>query len=93
MFWHFYQKPRIAEPYNVGGSRHSHCSMLEAIEKCEAISGKKIDWTYQDSNRVGDHIWYISDVRKFEEHYPEWEYKYDLDHIINDLYSGLSSRL
>ncbi len=53
----FARKPRSAEVYNIGGGRHSNCSLLEAIELCERIAGRKLDWTYTDDSRVGDHIW------------------------------------
>jgi len=87
-FWQFFQAPRCGEVYNIGGSRHSHCSMLEAIQLCEEISGNKLDWTYLEDNRIGDHIWYVSDVRKFEAHYPKWKYKYDLRALLNEIYSA-----
>ena len=66
--------PRCGEVYNVGGTRASNCSMLEAIELCEEIArAGRSTWTYSESNRVGDHIWYISDMAKFKAHYPGWE--------------------
>ncbi len=89
MFWHFYQAPRQGEVYNAGGSRHSNCSMLEAIKLCEAITGKSLNYTYQDDNRVGDHIWYISDVSKFQAHYPGWSYQYNIEGILKDIYQVL----
>lgn len=61
-FWHFYTKPKVGEVYNMGGSRRSNCSMLEAINLCEEITGKKMNYTYSEGNRIGDHIWWISDV-------------------------------
>src|SRR5450432_3095326 len=61
----FIRAPRVAEVYNIGGSRHSNCSMLEAINLCEEISGRRLTWKYEEANRIGDHIWWISDVRKF----------------------------
>ncbi len=73
-FWHVYQSPKVGEVYNIGGSRHSNCSMAEAIEKCEGITGKNMNYSYSDDNRVGDHIWWISDVTKFKEHYPNWDF-------------------
>ena len=85
MFWHFYQKPRSGEVYNAGGGRHSNCSMIEAIQLTEKISGKKMKWSYQDDNRIGDHIWYVSDVGKFKKHYPGWEYKYGMTDIIQQI--------
>jgi len=84
-FYEFYKKPRTGEVYNIGGSRHSNASILEAIGKIEAITGKKAKITYVDHPRVGDHIWYISDVGKFRNHYPSWQYAYDGDTILLDL--------
>ena len=74
----FVRAPRVGEVYNIGGSRHCNCSMLEAIALCEEISGRKLSWEYVEDNRIGDHIWWISDVRKFREHYPEWNFRYGL---------------
>lgn len=92
MFWHFYQNPRQGEVYNVGGSRHSHCSMKEAITLCEDATGKKLDCVYDKNNRIGDHIWYVSDVSKFKSHYPSWEYRYSLHNIIEEVYDGWIKR-
>ena len=86
-FYSFYQKPRVGEVYNMGGGRHSNCSMMEAFAKVEAASGKKAVTKYLPENRKGDHIWYVSDVGKFQSHYPEWKYKYDINAIINELVS------
>ena len=91
-FYHFYQNPRSAEIYNIGGSRHSNCSMLEAVQLCEEITGNRLPYTYTDENRVGDHIWYISDVSKFRSHYPEWNYKYDLITIFKEIYNSQLSK-
>jgi CDP-paratose 2-epimerase len=85
-FWQFFQKPRTGEVYNIGGSRHSNCSMLEAIELCEQISGRKLKWTYEENNRIGDHIWWISDVRKFQAHYPRWKFQYGLKKILEEIH-------
>jgi CDP-paratose 2-epimerase len=92
-FYHFYQNPRSGEVYNIGGSRHSNCSMLEAIQICEELSGKKLNYTYAEDNRIGDHIWYISDVRKFQAHYPNWQYKYNLRNILEEIYMAQVERL
>ena len=89
----FHQSPRPGEVYNMGGSRHSHCSMAEAITLCEEIAGKKMQVTQSDKNRVGDHIWYVSDVAKFQAHYPEWTYRYDLQDILTEIYEGQVARL
>jgi CDP-paratose 2-epimerase len=93
MFWHFYQAPRVGEVYNAGGGRFSNCSMLEAILICENISGKKFNYTLSDQNRKGDHIWYISDVSKFKLHYPKWEYKYDLQTTLEEIFEGITERV
>jgi CDP-paratose 2-epimerase len=84
-FWHFYKKPRVAEVYNMGGARHSNISMMEAIEKFEKITGKKAKIKYMKKNRIGDHIWYISDVSKFKKHYPAWDFKYGIDDIMHEI--------
>ena len=88
-FLHFYRAPRSGEVYNIGGSRHSNCSMLEAISIGEALSGNKLDHTYVEDNRIGDHIWYVSDVRKFQAHYPDWKYRYDLQGILGEIHQAL----
>jgi nucleoside-diphosphate-sugar epimerase len=80
-FAEFIRAPRAGEVYNIGGSRHSNCSMLEAIEMCEEISGKKLNWSYEEASRIGDHIWWISDVRKFQRHYPQWKFRYEMREI------------
>jgi CDP-paratose 2-epimerase len=92
MFWHFYQDPRIGEVYNAGGSRFSNCSMLEAITASEKITGKKMNWSYSETNRIGDHIWWISDVSKFKKHYPTWDFTYTLDDILEQIYVQMRER-
>lgn len=87
MFYHYYQNPRPGEVYNAGGGRHSNCSMKEGITLCEEITGKKMNYSYSDDNRIGDHIWYISDLSKFKAHYPNWDYKYDLKDILTQIYN------
>ena len=87
-FLEFWQAPRGGgQVYNLGGGRFSNCSMLEAIEKCETIAGRKLDWAYQPTNRIGDHVWYISDLRKFQNDYPGWRQQYDLDALLQDIYA------
>lgn len=84
-FWEVYKKPRSGVVYNIGGSRHSNTSILEAIAKIEQIVGKKANIRYIDTPRIGDHIWYISDVSKFQSHYPTWRYTFDGDRILEDI--------
>lgn len=82
----FYRNPRCGEVYNIGGSRFSHCSMLEAIQMCEEISDTKLEYAYVDDNRMGDHIWYVSDVSKFQNHYPDWKLTKDVNTILTEIY-------
>ncbi|MBU0634243.1 MAG: NAD-dependent epimerase/dehydratase family protein [Candidatus Omnitrophica bacterium] len=87
MFWHFYNQPRCGEVYNAGGSRESNSSVLEAVEKIEKMLGKKLVYEYSEKNRIGDHVWYISDISKFKKHYPEWRMRYTMDKILEELCS------
>jgi CDP-paratose 2-epimerase len=91
-FDRFFEKPRSAEVYNIGGSRFSNCSMLEAIRMCEEISGRKMDWEYVESSRMGDHIWWISDISKFEEHYPGYKLTYDVPGILREIHDNNRKR-
>ena len=92
-FWEFFKAPRVAEVYNIGGSRHSNCSMMEAIAMCEEIAGKKMNALYVDEARIGDHIWWISDVRRFQTHYPEWRYTYNIQGIMEQIFQGFEGRI
>ena len=85
-FYEFYKDPGIAEVYNIGGGRESNCSMLEAIEMCQEITGKEFNYSYSDQNRSGDHIWYISDLTKFKTQYPNWSLKYNVRQILEEIY-------
>jgi CDP-paratose 2-epimerase len=85
-FHQFFLEPRVAEVYNIGGGRFSNCSVLEAIELSEGIAGRKLDWSYTDKNRIGDHIWWIGDNGKFQSHYPEWRQEYDVEHILKEIH-------
>jgi CDP-paratose 2-epimerase len=90
--WHLFRNPRVAEVYNIGGGRHSQCSILEAIAICERLTGRPMNWTYSEDNRVGDHIWWISDVSKFQNHYPEWRYRYDLEALLREIHAAVEDR-
>jgi len=91
-FYQFYQAPRIGEVYNIGGGRFSNCSILEAIQVCERIADRKLNWSYVESNRIGDHIWWISDLRKFKTHYPEWNLTYGIQDILEEIFNQNTSR-
>ena len=90
MFWQFFQNPKRGEVYNVGGSRHSNCSMQEAISICEELTGKSMKISYKKESRIGDHVWWISDVRKFQSHYPEWKYRYNIYEILTEIVQALN---
>jgi len=87
--WRVFRNPREGEIYNIGGSRHANCSMLEAIEMCEARTGREMNWTYSDQARAGDHMWWVSDVRRFQNHYPDWRYTHDVGAIIDEIFAAL----
>ncbi len=87
-----FRNPRCGEVYNAGGTRFSNCSMLEAIALCEEIAGRKLAWTYSETNRAGDHVWYISDMRKFTSHYPGWQQRYDLRALVREMYDKNAER-
>jgi|ERR1051326_1488974 CDP-paratose 2-epimerase len=87
-FYHFYLNPKMGEVYNIGGSRHSNCSMAEAIAQCEEITGNKMNIKYAEDNRIGDHIWWISDVSKFRKHFPEWNFSKNITNILQEIFSN-----
>ena len=84
-FWEYYKKPRKGEVYNTGGGRFSNCSIIEALNLVQKITGIKINKKILKQNRVGDHIWYVSNMRKFRKHYPKWKQLYSTKKIINEL--------
>ena len=83
---------RCGEVYNIGGGRFSNCSVLEAISLCEDITGRKLDWTYVDDHRVGDHIWWIGDNGHFAELHPGWELTYDVPAILGEMHDANNHR-
>ncbi len=82
----FQQDPRRAAVYNIGGGRHTNCSVLEAIDLCERITGRKLNWSLSQANRMGDHRWWISDLRPFENDYPEWTLEYGIEDILSEIH-------
>ncbi|HKP61992.1 MAG TPA: NAD-dependent epimerase/dehydratase family protein [Polyangiales bacterium] len=84
-FWHFFQRPRSGAVYNMGGARQNSCSVLEAIHMLKELTGRPLDFEIVDQNRVGDHIWWISDVRAFQADHPTWAFKYDLTTILREI--------
>jgi CDP-paratose 2-epimerase len=84
-FWEFYKKPRMGEVYNIGGGSYSNCSVIEALNYVEEYGKIKIKRSFIRQNRIGDHIWYISDNSKFKKHYPNWKQSYNIKKIIKEL--------
>jgi CDP-paratose 2-epimerase len=92
-FWHFSQNPKSGSVYNMGGSRHSNCSVLEAIHSLQEMTGKKMKYEVLDQARSGDHIWWISDVRRFQKDFPLWAFRYELKSILSEIIEASSTRL
>jgi CDP-paratose 2-epimerase len=84
-FWHFFQAPRTGAVYNMGGSRHANCSVLEAARLTERLCGRQLNVQISDQARAGDHIWWVSDVRRFQRDYPEWAYRYGLGDTVAEI--------
>ena len=84
--------PRPAAIYNIGGGRYSNCSMLEAIETCERVAGRELDWQLAESPRIGDHLWWISDLSEFRADYPEWEPRLGVEDILREMHDSNRER-
>jgi CDP-paratose 2-epimerase len=87
-FDEFAAAPRAAAVYNLGGGRASNCSMLEAIELCERIAGRALNWSLSEEPRVGDHRWWISDVSEFKRDYPGWDLEYGIEDILREIHDA-----
>lgn len=83
-----FEAPRSAAVYNIGGGRFSNCSVLEAIDMCQEVAGKELDWTYVEENRIGDHIWWIGSNERFEDDYPDWKLRYDVPAILTEIHES-----
>ena len=87
-FFEFFKAPKVGEVYNMGGGRYSNCSMTEAIDLCQEISGNELPWRYLETNRIGDHMWWISDNSKFQQHFPNWQLTYNVPKILTEIYEA-----
>jgi CDP-paratose 2-epimerase len=87
-FHEFFKSPRSGQVYNIGGGRHSNCSMMEAISLCEQITGKPFHSRYVAENRRGDHIWWISDLSRFQQHYSAWKQLYNVPQILQQIFES-----
>ena len=85
-FHEFFKSPRQGEVYNIGGGRTSNCSVLEAIDMCQRIAGRELEWTYDETNRRGDHLWWISDTSRFQSHYPGWKPHYNVPRMLDEMH-------
>ena len=88
-FWQFFKKPKKGAVYNIGGGRYSNCSILEAINEIEQISNIKVKKKIIKQNRIGDHVWYITNNKRFKKDYPMWKQKYNTKKIIKELIKKL----
>jgi CDP-paratose 2-epimerase len=82
----FHRAPRAAAVYNIGGGRASNCSMLEAIDMCQTIAERELNWDLSGDNRVGDHRWWISDLDQFRAGYPDWDITYDIEDVLREIH-------
>ena len=88
----FHRRPAAAAVYNLGGGRTSNCSILEALDLCEQITGRTMQWAMADEARYGDHRWWISDVRAFAADYPEWAVSSDVPAILQEIFEWNADR-
>jgi len=91
-FWSFLCDPKPGRAYNMGGSRFANCSILEAIDLIDELSGLRVAYTLTDDARAGDHIWWISDVRRFQQDYPAWQYRHDLRSTLAEMIEASKER-
>ncbi len=91
-FWHFFEQPGAGEVYNMGGGRAANCSMLEAIAEAERLTGRPMQRSYRDENRAGDHIWWVSDTSRFQQHYPAWRITRGISDTIGEIHAAAEGR-
>jgi len=91
--WEFLKAPRVAEVYNLGGGRAQLCSILDAFKLAEKFSGREQILSYVEENRIGDHICYVSDLRKMRGHYPAWDITIGLEETVGQIVEAWQERL
>jgi CDP-paratose 2-epimerase len=84
----FHAAPRAAAVYNLGGGRASNCSMLEAIELCQEIAGRELDYEIAGTPRIGDHRWWISDTSDFEADHPGWRVTVGVREVLQEIHDA-----
>ena len=82
----YFRSPRPAAVYNIGGGRESHCSVLEGIAMCQEIAGRELAYRIVEENRIGDHLWYISDLSRFKRDYPGWDITITVPRILQEIH-------
>jgi CDP-paratose 2-epimerase len=82
----FHRAPAAGAVYNLGGGRQANISMLEAIDACQRIAGRTLDWSYSDQARIGDHQWWISDLEAFKADYPGWDLRWSIEDVLRDIH-------
>jgi CDP-paratose 2-epimerase len=87
-FYEYYKDPDPGAVYNMGGGRESHCSMREAIALCQEIAGRELAWSYVEESRVGDHVWYVSDLSRFQRRYPDWGIRRRVPDILHEIHDS-----
>ena len=92
-FWHVFRAPKSGETYNMGGGSYANCSVLEAIDLAQQMTGREMRWTLDDNNRMGDHIWWISNLGRFQSHYPGWAPTYTMESMMREIVETLVERL
>jgi CDP-paratose 2-epimerase len=88
----FHADPRPAAVYNIGGGRENACSVLEAIELCEGIAGRELQWELSDESRIGDHRWWISDLDEFGSDYGGWRPERGLETTLREIFDANAER-
>lgn len=89
-FDHYYQNPKPGVVYNIGGGRENSCSILEAAAIIEKMVGKKVKYQIKDNARIGDHMWYITDFKRFREDYPQWNVTVNLQATLEQICDHMS---
>jgi len=89
----FFENPRSGEVYNIGGGKNNSVSILEAFERVADLSGRRMQYEYLEKNREGDHICYISDLRKMKAHYPGWDITKTLDDVFREIYLAVREKV
>jgi CDP-paratose 2-epimerase len=91
-FHAFHRNPRPGAVYNLGGGRESNVSMIEAIELCQEIAGRELAHSYSPRARIGDHRWWISDLRPFTHDYPDWTLTRGLEDVLREVHEVNAER-